>query len=268
MDVVTSTLLLAIAWKASVAAAIVIAVSFAAVRVGPWGAAILVGFPISIGPGMVLLSLSHDRAFIAQTTLYSLATAVPVLAFLLVYVWLARKSRFWLCLLGAYLVWLTMALGLSTLTLTLPWTALSLLVGFAITAWCMPRSSLGPTGRGARSDWRFVLVRGVAAGLVVGTVVGCANLLGPRLSGVLVSFPVVLASAAWMLTMMGGERLAVATLSHADRGMGSFVAFCLAVHLLSGPLPAMTATIAALGISALISLLLFFFSARVHRSAA
>ncbi|MCH9673798.1 MAG: hypothetical protein K0U93_20325 [Gammaproteobacteria bacterium] len=242
-------LVLSFLWKAVVTAGVIIAISRVAQSVGPWLAAILVGFPMSIGPGMVLLSLEHDREFISQGALYSLATTTPVLCFLLAYVHLSRVTHIWYCLLGAYAAWLVLALGLTYFALSLVPTLVVILIAFWLTDRLMPRLPLDRAPPASGRGWTFMIVRGVAAGLLVSTVVLFAHLLGPRLSGVLVGFPVVVASAAWMLASTGGERLAAATLSYADRGLASFVVFCLSVHLLAGPLSAFAATMSGLALS-------------------
>ncbi|MEM7253411.1 MAG: hypothetical protein AAF493_18510, partial [Pseudomonadota bacterium] len=243
-------LVLSILWKALATAIVIIAVGRIAERAGPWFAAILVGFPASIGPGMVLLSLEHESVFISEAALHSLSTTTPVLGFLLAYVLLSRVGGLWLCLVGGYLVWLPVALALGRLSLSLPLVLVMLAVSFFVVGRLMPRRHPLTHEQSPTRGWRFLIVRGVAAGLVVGSVVSLAPVLGPRFAGIFVSFPVVLATAAWMLTKAGGHALAVATLSQADRGLGSFVAFCLVVHLLAGPLSGLAATLVALGASA------------------
>ena len=247
-----SGFLVALLWKGTVTAAVIVAVARLAERLGPFLASIFMGLPVSIGPAMVLLALAQDDAFIARSALYGFANTATTLMFLVGYVALARRAGMWACLGGAYAVWLAGALLLGALPLTLGWALAIVAAGFLAAQLLMPRSAPGPV-RARIAPWRYILLRGALGGLVVGTVVSLADLLGPVLSGLFVGFPVVFASAAWMLNAIRDNRFAAAVLSNADRGMVSYAAFCLTVHALSGPLPALGAIGAGFAVSAVVS---------------
>lgn len=239
-------------WKGSVTAVVIVAVARLAERLGPFLASVFMGLPVSIGPATVLLALDQDDAFIARSMLYSLANATTTLLFLLGYVVAARRVGMWGCLGVAYAIWLSGAFLLGAVPLTLPLALLIVAAGFLGVHVAMPRGTPGPV-RGRVAPWRFILLRGALGGLVVGTVVSLADAIGPALSGLFVGFPVVFASAAWMLNSIRDNDFAAAVLSTADRGMLSYSAFCLTVHLLAGPLPALAAIAVGFAVSALVA---------------
>ena len=247
-----SGFLFGLLWKGSVTAAVIVAVARLAEKLGPFLASVFMGLPVSIGPAMVLLSLEQDDAFIAQSALYSFANTATTLMFLVGYVRMAKRAGMWACLGVAYAIWLAGALLLGEVALTLGWAAAIVAAGFAAAQLLMPRTAPGPV-RARAAPWRFILLRGALGGLVVGTVVSLADVLGPVLSGLFVGFPVVFASAAWMLNAIQDNRFAAAVLSNADRGMVSFAAFCLTVYALSGPLPALGAIGVGFGVSLAVS---------------
>ncbi len=90
-----------------------------------------------------------------------------------------------------------------------------------------------------------MLVRAVAAGLVVASVATASPWLGPVWSGFLLGFPTTLIASAWMLYGHYGREFTAATLNAAQPSMVVYTSFCLALHLLAGPLPALTAVIVA-----------------------
>jgi len=74
--------LIGLSWKASVTALVIVAVAKIAERLGPFLASVFMGLPVSIGPAMILLSLSQDDAFLSRSALYSfILTALPGLCF-------------------------------------------------------------------------------------------------------------------------------------------------------------------------------------------
>jgi hypothetical protein len=65
--------LLVLAIKMAVAAAFVVTASFIAERAGALVGAMVVTLPIAAGPAYILLALDHGAAFIADSTVASLA---------------------------------------------------------------------------------------------------------------------------------------------------------------------------------------------------
>lgn len=247
-----SALLTAFLWKAGVTALVIISVARLAERLGPFLAGIFMGLPISVAPAMALLAMDQSDGFVSEAALYSFGNTASNLAFLLAYVCAARWSGLWISLAVAYAVWAVAALSLSKLPLTLPIAFGIVVTALVLTRIFMPRHDR-PLAVKSRASWRFLLLRGVLGGTVIGVIVTAANVLGENLSGVMVSIPVLFATAAWMLNSMRDNRLAAATLSITDIGMVSYASFCLTAHLLSGPLPSLAAIAIGIAVSIVVS---------------
>ena len=258
------SLLAAMAWKCAITAMVVIAVGRIAERAGPLLAALLMGFPVGAAPALALMALTQDEAFISHAALYGAANSLGAMFFLVGYVNGARWLGLWGCVTVGYLGWAVTTSVLGAMELDLSLTIPLLVVGFVVVRVLLPRLDLGSVPRG-QGSWPYLIVRGLLAGLVVSAVVTGARVLGPSLTGLFASFPVVFASAAWLLNSLGGNRLAAATLSVSDRGMGSYVGFCLTVHLLCGPMPAFVAITAGLAVSVVVSLAIVYLVPNVAR---
>ena len=245
-----ATAALSLAWKAAITAAVVIGVALLAERANAVLAAVLMGLPISIGPALALLATTHGEPFVIESARYALASVFGVLAFLVTYVHAARFTGLWGCLIAGYSAWLSATLAVGHLSLSIPGALGIAVAGLLLTRLTMPRQA-PPALSSDPHPLRFIIVRGVLAGLAVATVVTAGRALGPALAGLFASFPVIFGTAAWMLATLGNNDLATATLSHADRGMASFISFCFCFAVLAP----VVSVWPALGISLLISVL-------------
>jgi len=112
----------------------------------------------------------------------------------------------------------------------------------------------------ARSGWFDLLLRGLLAGVLVSIATTVAARSGPFLSGVLVGFPVGLFTIGLTLHQRYGPLVARATVTIAQKGMLSLVAFSLVLALTVGKLPPMVTFTVSLVASLLVSAVLFLIS--------
>jgi uncharacterized membrane protein (GlpM family) len=112
----------------------------------------------------------------------------------------------------------------------------------------------------ARSGWFDLLLRGLLAGILVSIATTLAARTGPFLSGILVGFPVGLFTIGWTLYERYGPEVARTTVSMAQKGMLSLVAFALALALVVDTLPPVATFVVALGASMSVSLGIFVLS--------
>jgi hypothetical protein len=242
--------------KVFATAATVVAASVAAERAGPVVGGIIVALPVSAGPGYVFLARQASDAFIARSALYTLAITAATALFLAVYVRVAPRLGAVASVAVALVPWLAGAAALQWIALSW-WSALALnLVAFPL-AIVLTRDSAAIEAALPRvASARDLLLRAVLAGSLVATIVEISNLIGPRLTGSTVTFPVMLTTLGLIMHRRYGGYAA----SHALRGallaMPGFTACALALHLLAEPLGAPRALLAALGVSLLASLLL------------
>ena len=77
--------------------------------------------------------------------------------------------------------------------------------------------------------------------------------LGPVWSGIALGFPTTLLASAWMLYGHYGRTFGAATLNAAQPSLVVYASFVLALHLLTGPLPATVAVVVSFVGSALMA---------------
>jgi len=209
-------------------------------RASPFVGGIVLALPIVTAPAYLFLLLHDGPDFAAHAALGSLATVGSVLLFLATVIALLRRYPMRLALPAGLLVWLAAGLVIRQLPATLP-VSLAVLALAALVAWQAGRqvALTAPAARG-HSPFYEIALRGAAAGLLVAAVSGCAALLGPRLAGILASFPVALLVVCSFMP----RRLETAGMRAALRatqiGLVSHVPFFVSITLLvprlgSGP---------------------------------
>ncbi len=232
----------AFAWKTLVTAALVVAASRVAGRAGPVMASILITLPFNAGPGFFFLALDQPAGFISAGALYGLAAAGPVLVYSAVYVRLSRVAGFAVSVAGAAAAWLLAAAPIRWFEIGLVAALGYVAAGVAIALLLRRRIDLRPPPAAVgQAAWGLIVTRALAAGIVVASVATAGGHLGPELSGLALGFPATFSATAWMLYRLYGREFTAATIFWAQRGLASYVGFCLVLHLAAGPLPPMAA---------------------------
>jgi hypothetical protein len=189
-----------------------------------WGQAVggwLVGLPLTSGPVALFLALDHGAGFAAAAAFGSLAGAIAEGAFCLAYGWSARRG--WpVALAAACLAFAVVAGGLQRLSLSLLALAALVVVSLALALRVMPGGS-AVVPAGAPPRWDIPARMLVTTALVFG-LTELAPLLGPRLSGVLATFPVY-AAILTVFAHRAGPAPAVQVLRGLLVGLLSFAGF-------------------------------------------
>jgi hypothetical protein len=242
--------------KTFATAATVVAASVAAERAGPVIGGIIVALPVSAGPGYVFLARQASDAFIGRSALYTLAITAATALFLAIYVRVAPRLGAIASVAAALLPWFISAVALQRLELS--WeSALGFnLVAFPLAIWLTRDSAASEAALPRIASPGDLLLRALLAGGVVATVVTISNLIGPRLTGSTVTFPVMLTTLGLIMHQRYGGRAAARAMRGALLAMPGFAACALALHLFAEPLGAPRALVAALGVSLAASLLL------------
>ena len=207
-----------------------------------WGHAVsgwIAGLPLIAGPIMAFLVLDHGPAFGARISTALLnATPGPVMH-CLVFAWAARRFG-WVgslaCGIGAFFV---TAFAVSALDLP-AWAAFALVIAFIVVAIrAMPRVAAvqGP----ASIPQVEVAVRVGAAFLVATLVTFGAASLGPRLSGVLLAFPISGCVMPDVTRALYGPDETVRLLAGFSKGLASFAIFFVVLAYALEPLGALAA---------------------------
>src|SRR5512146_771646 len=87
-----------------------------------WGPAVsgwIVGMPLTSGPVIFFVALSHDVAFAANAALGVISGGFSLVAYVLTYVWLARQFQWYVAITGSLLVYLISTAILQNITFPL-----------------------------------------------------------------------------------------------------------------------------------------------------
>ncbi len=199
-------------------------VSIAGRRWGPGVIGWLVGLPVVGGPIVFFLALEQGPSFAARSAAGTLAGIVALSAYCLVYARLSQRSGWAMSLLGGWSTYFAIA---ALLPVLLP-NQLAMVTAAAFSAlWLAIRAFpvitirdtplIAPPGE--------ILLRMAAATILLLTLTGAAQRLGPQWSGILTPFP-VFASVLPVFTHRGaGGQAAAKQLRGILSGLYSFAFF-------------------------------------------
>lgn len=243
MTVLAPLLEPAFAVRVIATAVIVIGVTLAVERLGPRIGGALAGLPIVIGPGFFFLLAERGPAFSAEAAAYTLTSLSATQAFLLTYCAAAGLPA-GVPLAAACAAWFGSAFLFSYLPPS-PVLGLMLFGASLVGARRIGARFLGAAPpRRPPGGLTLLIVRGLAAGLLVAVVTVAANRLGTGWSGILIAFPIGFTVISVTVHRRSGRDTAVATLHAAMLGVASLAAFAF---VLSGAASLLSPAAAFLG---------------------
>ena len=195
-----------------------------------WGQAVggwLVGLPLTSGPVVLFLALEHGTSFAAEAAQGSLRGLVAEACFTLGYASLAHRGRWPLAFLGG-------SVGFALGGAAIQWLApppivlISIVIAALTLALRLLPSFTGIAAAVPPQRWDLP-ARMVTATLLVLALTSAAGWLGPQLSGLLATFPLL----AGVLTVFAhhaqGKAAAINVLRGLLMGLFSFAAFFVAL---------------------------------------
>ncbi len=224
--------------RATASAAFVVSVTALAEAVGPFWGGLIVSLPISAGPAYVMLALDHTDAFIAGSTIGSLAANAVTTVFILIIVKLAPRVPWPVTVGSAILAWLVAA----SLVRQVGWTLFSAsvlnVVAFAVCLWLVRRTpaSVAASGRIGPRRWYELPLRAVLVGGVVATVVTASDWMGPTVTGMAAVFPIMLTGLGVLALPRLGGAAGAALFAATLRAMPGFAIALLVLGLTAEPL--------------------------------
>jgi uncharacterized membrane protein (GlpM family) len=183
----------------------------------------LVGLPFTSGPVIFFLALDHGAGFAAATAAGALAGASAEAAFALAYGALCLRWTWPVGLAGGSLAFAAATVGLQRVTLPLGALFVAVIAVLALTIRLMPRRS-APAASAPAPGWDLPARMVVATALVL-LLTGLAPSLGPRLSGLLTTFPVYAGILTVFAHHLRGAAGALAVLRGLMYGLFAFAAF-------------------------------------------
>jgi hypothetical protein len=198
-----------------------------------WGPAVsgwIVGMPLTSGPVLFFVALSHDVTFAADAALGVISGGLSLVAYALTYAWLATRFRWYTALAGSFLVF-----GMSTTLLqniTFPLIPIFLVVCAAIALGLrsMPEGAV-EAGEVQLGKWD------IPSRIILGTsfillITGGASFIGPRLTGLLTTIPLYVTILSIFAHRHQGPAAAAHVLRGLLYGMFAFAGFFITLGLL------------------------------------
>jgi len=195
-----------------------------------WGATIgglVAGIPIMTGPITLFIALEHGPQFAVATLTAVLIAVVGAAMFSSTY---ALLSQFWTwpgTITMALIAWIATAFGLSAFPFGIVEAALAAVAAVILAIFLIPRPR-GPIVL-ARPRWWDLPFRMLVTGLLVGGVTLLAADLGPHLSGIIGTLPLVSAVLAVFTHHQSGSRAIKAVLRGQMVSMIGFIVFFVVV---------------------------------------
>jgi hypothetical protein len=218
-----------------------------------WGQAIggwLVGLPLTTGPVAFFIALDQGEPFAAGAALGSLGGAVAEAAFCVAYAWVATRAGWPPALLAGSATFAAAGLALQGLALGLPALLVLGVAGLLLALRLMPAPAATPAPvRPPRGD---LLARMVLATTVVLVLTALAPRLGPRLSGLLATYPLFAAILTVFAHHQQGAPAAGRVLRGLLFGLFAFAGFCFVLGVSLVPLGIAGAFAAAIAVALLV----------------
>jgi hypothetical protein len=191
------------------------------------------------------LALDHGSGFASGVALGSLAGALAEAPFCLAYGHLARRGPA-IALAVACAAFATVGLALQRLPIPLPVLAPLVFAALAVSLRFMPAAT-GPADPAPPPRWDLPARMAITTALVVG-LTAAAPVLGPKLSGLLATFPLY-AAILTVFAHRAGAAPAVQVLRGLLLGLFSFASFFVALGALLEPAGVATGFVAATAVA-------------------
>ena len=199
-----------------------------------WGHAVsgwLIGLPLTSGPVIFFLALSHDKSFVMTTVLGTLSGGFSLVAFCLTYAWISTRFRWPAATLGSLVAYFMLVLLMQNLFI--PLLLLFILVVLAILSGLrlMPIETDVMEADSKPGLWD------IPARILIGTsfillLTESAPFIGPRLTGLLATIPLYTIILTIFAHRLHGSSGAISVLRGLFFGMFAFAGFFLALGLL------------------------------------
>jgi hypothetical protein len=198
-----------------------------------WGHAVsgwIVGMPLTSGPVIFFVALSHNVTFAANAALGVISGGLSLVAYALTYAWLATRFRWYVALTGGFLVFAVSTTFLQNVTLPLIPVFLAVSSAIVLGLRLMP-DDVVEEGDARPGQWD------IPSRILIGTsfillLTGSASFIGPRLTGLLTTIPIYVTILAIFAHRHQGPAAAAHVLRGLLYGMFAFVGFFITLNLL------------------------------------
>ena len=239
---------------------VIIAATLAGRRFGAGVAGLILGLPIVSGPISVFIAVEQGVGFAQAATSGTLLGLIALAAYGLVYAWAARRLD-WPGALACGLAATAGSVWLLT-SLDLPEPAVIWLTTASIAVAILLCPQPGPVRRRAPPPAWDLPGRILVSTTVMVSVTLFAPVMGPSLTGMVSTFPVMLSVMAPFTQRVEGRDAAIAMMRGCVEGLVTFALFFQVLSVTLGHWPPVTAYLAALAASLTLAIVVLMLQRR------
>ena len=199
-----------------------------------WGPAVsgwIVGMPLTSGPVIFFVALSHSAAFAANAALGVLSGGLSLVAYALTYSWLATKFRWQISITGSLLVFATSTTILQNFTFPLLPVFFMVAAVIVLGLRFMPNDTVVNESETKPGKWDIPIRILIGTSFIL-LLTGVAPLIGSRLTGLLTTIPLYVTILAIFAHRHQGPAAAAHVLRGLLYGMFAFTGFFIVLSLL------------------------------------
>ena len=220
-----------LALKLIMAPLIIGTASYAGRRYGPSISGWIVGMPLTSGPVVFFVALSHNASFAANAALGVLSGGLSLVAYALTYSWLATRFRWPVAISVSLLVFIASTAFLQNNTLPLLPIIMMVSLAIVLGLFLMPRDTVTINEAIKSSRWD-IPVRVLIGTSFILLLTGIAPFIGSRLTGLLTTIPLYVTILAIFAHRDQGPAAAAHVLRGLLYGMFAFTGFFITLSLL------------------------------------
>ena len=198
-----------------------------------WGPAVsgwIVGMPLTSGPVVFFVALSHGVTFAESSVLGVLSGGISLVLYALTYAWVATRFPWYVALAGSFFIFSLSTLFLQGVTIPLWFIVPILILAIVMGLTFMPKGEVEP-GESKLSQWD-IPVRILIGTSFILLITGIASFIGSRLTGLLTTIPLYVTILSIFAHRDYGPAAAAHVLHGLLYGMFAFTGFFLVLNLL------------------------------------
>lgn len=191
-----------------------------------WGAVVsgwLVGLPLTSGPIVFFIALSHDLEFTFQTILGIISGGFSLVAYILIYTWVAKKINWWLALTASLLTFSMFTLVLQNIRFSFLPLSISVVITIFIGFRLMPKYQATQKPM-QENKWDISLRILIGTSFII-LVTAIAPSIGAKLSGLISTVPLFVSILAVFTHYHQGSDAAINVLRGLMYGLFAFASF-------------------------------------------
>jgi len=199
-----------------------------------WGPAVsgwLVGLPLTSGPVIFFLALSQGSTFATSAIDGTVSGGFSLVAFCLVYAWLAIRFDWWIALTASLLVYFGIVAALQNIIIPFAPLIVSVTLTILLGLLLMPKGKVVESNDAEPGRWDIVSRILIGTAFIV-LLTELAPFLGSRLTGLLATIPLYTAILTVFEHRLNGPAGAAHILRGLLLGLFGFAGFFLALSLL------------------------------------